>query len=314
MLNPKLFDAPAFCRALLEQVPTHFLYLRCWEVSGRSWYKIGITSNWKRRDREQNVLPVPYQSLGGVCLPDGALVKKAESMILDVLGPRRIQNAHNRELLVLDGGELQAVCRLLVEIQNFFPQFAARIPKATRQSMSQLAQEQSPTPAIRLDKHEQAIWRHVQLLVRETEGIRDASVGTFRSRRAVVLFELSRRDPNRPRRRAVRFTRPQYDLLEQAATGLVVVTEKERLPWEALVEVKEAFMSFMKQYFPTLDHNGRRRRGSARGDADAMDIICKDYPLHLRIPRVDDYLKPRPKALTDILDELQRLAEETKSD
>lgn len=94
--------------------PTGYVYLKRWSVRGESpWYKLGITSDPKRRESEQNVLPVPAETL--FCYDVGSIerARLIESKIILVLGGHKIIGAQNRELFHLSDGQVSALMAVM---------------------------------------------------------------------------------------------------------------------------------------------------------------------------------------------------------
>jgi len=87
-----------------------FVYIRSWELSdGTKWYKIGKTNNLRRREVEQNVLPVPARTLGHIEAACEEEALEIESAILSILDRSRIKGASNRELFHLEPSQLQSI-------------------------------------------------------------------------------------------------------------------------------------------------------------------------------------------------------------
>lgn len=89
--------------------PTGYLYLKRWVKGESAWYKLGITSNPKRRDSEQNVLPVPAETL--FCYDVGSIdrARTIESIIKRVLDSHKIRGSQNRELFHLSEEQVSAL-------------------------------------------------------------------------------------------------------------------------------------------------------------------------------------------------------------
>ena len=63
-----------------------YLYFKVWAMpDGSKWYKIGITNNSRRRESEQNVLPVPAQTLHSARFHSIEHARIAESSFLSIL-------------------------------------------------------------------------------------------------------------------------------------------------------------------------------------------------------------------------------------
>ena len=66
-LAVKLLQNSEQCRHKERISSTGYLYFKAWIMPDSSkWYKIGITNDLRRRDAEQNVLPVPATTLQSV--------------------------------------------------------------------------------------------------------------------------------------------------------------------------------------------------------------------------------------------------------
>jgi hypothetical protein len=92
--------------------PKGYVYLKRWQMPGGvSWYKIGVTSNPRRRDSEQNVLPVPAETIACVEVESMERARSAESDFRRLGAAQQIRDASNRELFQLNStqfSELQA--------------------------------------------------------------------------------------------------------------------------------------------------------------------------------------------------------------
>ena len=86
-----------------------YVYFKEWNVKGCRWYKIGITNNPKRRDAEQNVLPVPPKTLAMLDLNSMDLAKAIETSLHDLLEKDRIKDAQNRELFELEEEQVRSI-------------------------------------------------------------------------------------------------------------------------------------------------------------------------------------------------------------
>lgn len=87
-----------------------YVYLKQWRMGdGTTWYKIGITGNPQRRENEQNVLPVPAETIALVELASMGQARNAEKTFLEKLQHLKIRGAGNRELFHLDSGQLCAL-------------------------------------------------------------------------------------------------------------------------------------------------------------------------------------------------------------
>lgn len=67
-------------QAVKKVQPQGYLYFRCWALpDGSRWYKVGITNDPKRRESEQNVLPVNMETLALASFCSYEQAKAAES-------------------------------------------------------------------------------------------------------------------------------------------------------------------------------------------------------------------------------------------
>ena len=87
-----------------------YLYFKCWSLKdGTKWYKLGVTVDLERREREQNVLPVPSQTLEQVSFDSQDAAYAAEKAFLQVLEEFKIKDANNRELMELNPIQVRSV-------------------------------------------------------------------------------------------------------------------------------------------------------------------------------------------------------------
>lgn len=87
-----------------------YLYFKCWSLKdGTKWYKLGVTVDLERREREQNVLPVPAQTLEQVSFINQDAAYAAEKAFLQVLEEFRIKDSNNRELMELNPIQVKSV-------------------------------------------------------------------------------------------------------------------------------------------------------------------------------------------------------------
>lgn len=108
-------------RATLEmnKAEKSYLYFKCWVLPDDSkWYKIGITNNPSRREAEQNILPVPANTLHIIALPSTNHARLAETAFHDVLNHAQIKNAGNRELFTLKPSQVQAVIAAMKQLDS----------------------------------------------------------------------------------------------------------------------------------------------------------------------------------------------------
>jgi hypothetical protein len=90
--------------ALEAQFGQHcYLYLKTWKLGeGNCWFKVGITNDLRRRDREQNVLPVPPTTLLAIKVINEQSARAIEKSIHDTLRESKVLGAQNRELFELN--------------------------------------------------------------------------------------------------------------------------------------------------------------------------------------------------------------------
>tara|TARA_B100001989_G_scaffold91113_1_gene63452 strand:- start:234 stop:758 length:525 start_codon:yes stop_codon:yes gene_type:complete len=87
-----------------------YLYFKCWNLKdGTKWYKIGVTVDLERRERGQNVLPVPSKTLKTVLFKSEDAAYAAEKAFLHVLKEFKIKDANNKELLELNPIQVKSV-------------------------------------------------------------------------------------------------------------------------------------------------------------------------------------------------------------
>ena len=86
------------------------LYFKAWMMpGGHRWHKIGITTDLKRRDAEQNVLPVPPSILHKVEFKHIHHAKAAEQAFHNELLSMRIKGAKNKELFSLKPSQVSSI-------------------------------------------------------------------------------------------------------------------------------------------------------------------------------------------------------------
>lgn len=96
-----------------------YLYFKVWVMPDSSkWYKIGITNDLRRRDAEQNVLPVPPTTLHSVRFYSIDHARTAEKIFLDILSDFRIKGANNKELFTLKPPQVQAIIGAMKAIRT----------------------------------------------------------------------------------------------------------------------------------------------------------------------------------------------------
>jgi len=104
-------------------LPNGYLYFKRWSLTDRTWFKIGITNDPSRRDREQNVLPVPSETLRVIRLASIEQARAVEKAIHITLAPRAVKGAKNKELFELNGTEYRAVSRVLRDLEQKHDRF-----------------------------------------------------------------------------------------------------------------------------------------------------------------------------------------------
>jgi hypothetical protein len=96
-----------------------FVYFKAWAMPGDiRWYKIGITNDPGRRDAEQNVLPVPSETLGLIRTPSIEYARLIESAFRVVLEQSNIKGAGNRELFHLRPKQVVAIVAIMSKLQS----------------------------------------------------------------------------------------------------------------------------------------------------------------------------------------------------
>ena len=96
-----------------------YLYFKVWVMPDKSkWYKIGITNDLRRRDAEQNVLPVPPTTLHSVRFFSTDHARIVEKIFLETLSSSRIEGASNRELFSLKPSQVQAIIGAMKAIKS----------------------------------------------------------------------------------------------------------------------------------------------------------------------------------------------------
>ena len=95
-----------------------FLYFKKWDLDERVWFKIGITNSLDRRDKEQNVLPVPSETLKVVRFYSMDEARAVEAALHATLRMRRVEGAKNRELYQLSGSDFKAVSKALQRLEG----------------------------------------------------------------------------------------------------------------------------------------------------------------------------------------------------
>ena len=94
-----------------------YVYFKKWELSKNTcWYKVGITSDPSRRDSEQNVMPVPVQTICCIRVSSMEKARLIEATVHELLSEHRIKGARNRELYELSNRQACSVKRALVNL------------------------------------------------------------------------------------------------------------------------------------------------------------------------------------------------------
>jgi ParB/RepB/Spo0J family partition protein len=99
--------------------PDGFVYLKKWTLSdGATWWKVGITSDPDRRDDEQNVLPVPAETLRLLRLASMDQARAVEATLHLLLANARIYGANNRELFSFSAAMEAALIAAMDSLQD----------------------------------------------------------------------------------------------------------------------------------------------------------------------------------------------------
>jgi len=118
-LAAKLVEAAGRALERERSSSAGYLYFKVWVMPDNSkWYKIGITNDLRRRDAEQNVLPVPPTTLHSVKLFNIDHARIVEKIFLETLSGSRIKGANNRELFSLKPAQVQAVIGAMKAIKS----------------------------------------------------------------------------------------------------------------------------------------------------------------------------------------------------
>lgn len=103
----------------MKKAEKGYLYFKCWVLPDDSkWYKVGMTNNPARREAEQNVLPVPANTLHIIALESIDHARLAETAFHDVLDHAQIKGAGNRELFTLKPRQVQAVIAAMKQLDS----------------------------------------------------------------------------------------------------------------------------------------------------------------------------------------------------
>ena len=95
-----------------------YLYFKRWVLPDVTWYKIGITNSPKRRDSEQNVLPVPAETISLVRLDSMEQARSVEKAFHRSLASRLVTGAKNKELFKLRRIDYKAVMNAISFLQK----------------------------------------------------------------------------------------------------------------------------------------------------------------------------------------------------
>jgi len=117
-IDSELFDKLETSIKEALNIKAGYLYFKKWDLPETTWYKIGKTNNPDRRDSEQNVLPVPAQTLYLLKLDSMEQASSVERAILKTLGDRRIIGAKNKELFKLGLSDYKAVIMALKNLSE----------------------------------------------------------------------------------------------------------------------------------------------------------------------------------------------------
>ncbi len=117
-IDSELFDKLENSIKEALNIKAGYLYFKKWDLPETTWYKIGKTNNPDRRDSEQNVLPVPAQTLYLLKLGSMEQASSVERAILKTLGDRRIIGAKNKELFKLGLSDYKAIVKALKNLSE----------------------------------------------------------------------------------------------------------------------------------------------------------------------------------------------------
>jgi len=95
-----------------------YIYFKRWKIKDVIWFKIGRTNSLERRDKEQNVLPVPSETIKEVELISMEKAIAIESALDIALRGKKIRGAKNKELYQLSGTDYKLVMRCLNMIEK----------------------------------------------------------------------------------------------------------------------------------------------------------------------------------------------------
>ena len=86
-----------------------YVYFKQWRIGENIWHKIGVTNDHRRRDSEQNVLPVPARTLALLPVSTMDMARIIERSLHRLLVHARVRNARNREIFELEESEAHAI-------------------------------------------------------------------------------------------------------------------------------------------------------------------------------------------------------------
>jgi hypothetical protein len=104
------------------QLQPGYLYLKQWALPDATWFKIGITNSPSRRDSEQNVLPVPAQTVYLVRLDSMEHARATEKAFHKILKSKRIEGAMNKEIFQLSPRDYRSVVMAMKGLADRFAQ------------------------------------------------------------------------------------------------------------------------------------------------------------------------------------------------
>jgi hypothetical protein len=120
---------------------SNYVYFKRWSLPGGIvWHKVGLTNSPLRRETEQNVLPVPAETLACVNVGDRGKAFAVETAIRRMLINQNIKGADNRELFSLADDQVRAVLQLLDDAANgrFTPPPVPDIATPERRRVTQI--------------------------------------------------------------------------------------------------------------------------------------------------------------------------------
>ncbi len=110
---------------------TGWIYFRRWVMpDGTVWFKVGITNNPARREAEQNVLPVPMETIATADVGSIERARALEAAIHTVLDEQRITGANNRELFHLSDEQVATIKAVIEQLS--WPPTAHQVVELTQ--------------------------------------------------------------------------------------------------------------------------------------------------------------------------------------